>query len=112
MAAKAKLDGNWISFQLANSASPEIVTDSAIAPSARIPLNGIDGTTNVNGGGRRIPDTQQNHHPALLFRNVTTQQADYVAPKGPLSCVLVRNAGNSEERVTRTLTKPGKIEVT
>ena len=36
MAAKAKLDGNWISFQLANSAPPLSVTDSAIAPSTRI----------------------------------------------------------------------------
>ena len=31
-----KLDGNWSSFQLANSAPPLSVTDSAIAPSARI----------------------------------------------------------------------------
>ena len=31
-----KLDGNWSSFQLANSAPPLSVTDSAFAPSARI----------------------------------------------------------------------------
>ena len=31
-----KLDWNWSSFQLANSAPPLGVTDSAIAPSARI----------------------------------------------------------------------------
>jgi len=31
-----KLDGNWSSFQLANSAPPLSVTDSALAPSARI----------------------------------------------------------------------------
>ena len=31
-----KLDGNWNSFQLANSAPPLSVTDSAIAPSARM----------------------------------------------------------------------------
>ena len=30
------LDGNWISFQLANSAPPLSATDSAIAPSARM----------------------------------------------------------------------------
>ena len=29
-------DGNWSSFQLANSAPPLSVTDSAIAPSARM----------------------------------------------------------------------------
>ena len=37
--AKVRLDGNWISFQLANSASPLSVTDSAIAPSARMGFN-------------------------------------------------------------------------
>ena len=36
MTLTIKLDGNWSSFQLANSASPLSVTDSAIAPSARM----------------------------------------------------------------------------
>ena len=36
MTLTIKLDGNWSSFQLANSAPPLCVTDSAIAPSARI----------------------------------------------------------------------------
>jgi hypothetical protein len=36
MTLTIKLDGNWSSFQLANSAPPRSVTDSAIAPSARI----------------------------------------------------------------------------
>ena len=36
MALTIKLDRNWSSFQLANSAPPLSVTDSAIAPSARI----------------------------------------------------------------------------
>ena len=38
MTFTVKLDGNWSSFQLANSASPLSVTDSAIAPSARMHL--------------------------------------------------------------------------
>lgn len=38
-----KLDGNWSSFQLANSAPPLSVTDSAIAPSARMLLFGFAG---------------------------------------------------------------------
>ena len=38
MTLAIKLDGNWSSFQLANSAPPLSVTDSAIAPSARIPM--------------------------------------------------------------------------
>ena len=39
MTLTIKLDGNWNSFQLANSAPPLSVTDSAIAPSARINKN-------------------------------------------------------------------------
>ena len=38
MTLTIKLDGNWSSFQLANSAPPLSVTDSAIAPSARMQL--------------------------------------------------------------------------
>jgi hypothetical protein len=38
MTLTIKLDRNWSSFQLANSAPPLSVTDSAIAPSARMPL--------------------------------------------------------------------------
>ena len=37
MTLTIKLDGNWSSFQVANSAPPLSVTDSAMAPSARIP---------------------------------------------------------------------------
>ena len=42
MTLTIKLDGNWSSFQLANSAPPLSVTDSAIAPSARIFVVGKD----------------------------------------------------------------------
>ena len=38
MTLTIKLDGNWTSFQLANSTPPLSVTDSAIAPSARMHL--------------------------------------------------------------------------
>ena len=38
LASAIKLDGNWNSFQLANSAPPLSATDSAIAPSARMAL--------------------------------------------------------------------------
>ena len=47
MTLTIKLDGNWSSFQLANSAPPLSVTDSAIAPSARIPLSSRNDTRNV-----------------------------------------------------------------
>ena len=39
MTLTIKLDRNWSSFQLANSAPPLSVTDSAIAPSARMALD-------------------------------------------------------------------------
>ena len=38
MTLTIKLDGNWSSFQLANSTPPLSVTGSAIAPSARMSL--------------------------------------------------------------------------
>jgi len=41
MTLTAKLDWNWSSFQLANSAPPLSVTDSAIAPSARMISKGL-----------------------------------------------------------------------
>ena len=42
MTLTVKLDGNWSSFQLANSAPPLSVTDSAIAPSARMELQALN----------------------------------------------------------------------
>ena len=39
MTLTIKLDGNWSSFQLANSTPPLSVTGSAIAPSARVSLS-------------------------------------------------------------------------
>jgi len=40
MTSTIKLDKHWVRFQLAHSAPPLSVTESAIAPSARIPVNG------------------------------------------------------------------------
>ena len=39
MTLTIKLDRSWNSFQLTNGAPPPTVTDSAIAPSARMPVN-------------------------------------------------------------------------
>ena len=47
MTLTIKLDGNWSSFQLANSAPPLSVTDSAIAPSARIPTSSRATSTKI-----------------------------------------------------------------
>ena len=43
MTLTIKLDGNWSSFQLANSAPPLSATDSALAPSASKPEAGSSG---------------------------------------------------------------------
>ena len=51
MTLTIKLDGNWSSFQLANSAPPLSVTDSAIAPSAR--MHALSLHVQVHGG--RLP---------------------------------------------------------
>ena len=45
MTLTIKLDGNWSSFQLANSTPPLSVTDSAIAPSARM----VDDAASASG---------------------------------------------------------------
>lgn len=48
MTLTIKLDGNWSSFQLANSAPPLSVTGSAIAPSAR--MTSICSQRHIAGG--------------------------------------------------------------
>ena len=46
MTLTIKRDGNWSSFQLANSALPLSVTSSAIAPSARMLVCGLQQNSN------------------------------------------------------------------
>ena len=57
MTLTIKLDRNWSSFQLANSAPPLSVTDSAIAPSARMQDCGVALLPAIicNGGPRFAP---------------------------------------------------------
>ena len=52
MTLTIKLDGNWSSFQLANNTSPLSVTDSIIAPSARMSpqLRLLEETSGCSGG--------------------------------------------------------------
>ena len=59
MTLTIKLGGNWNSFQLANSAPPLSVTDSALAPSARI-LHDTSWFTEFQNGfwGAMQPTTQ------------------------------------------------------
>ena len=57
MTLTIKLDGNWSSFQLANSAPPLSVTDSAIAPSARMLIN------RKRGRPRSAEDIDSEHAP-------------------------------------------------
>ena len=60
MTLTIKLDGNWSSFQLANSTPPLSVTDSAIAPSARMHCGsaGSDRNKKICGRGRSKCDQQ------------------------------------------------------
>ena len=53
MTLTIKRDGNWSSFQLANSALPLSVTSSAIAPSARMPCLLVGSSQSQGAGTRR-----------------------------------------------------------
>ena len=55
MTLTIKLDRNWSSFQLANSAPPLSVTDSAIAPSARMNHHEVASVVDDAGCGSRRP---------------------------------------------------------
>ena len=58
-----KLNRNWNSFQLANSAPPLNVTDSAIAPSARIrKLTLLDPFARIPVDKARRDESKINHH--------------------------------------------------
>ena len=67
MTLTIKLDGNWSSFQLANSAPPLSVTDSAIAPSARM--------QQLLRQTRRPPDRKHGRRFAALGRPETGNDA-------------------------------------
>ena len=56
-----KLDGNWSSFQLANSAPPLSVTDSAIAPSARMTHIGEGGVSKSISAQKAELDESKKH---------------------------------------------------
>ena len=66
MSLTIKLDGNWNSFQIANSAPPLSVTDSAIAPSARMraKMNISTGSTCVCSRALFVPcsGNVESHH--------------------------------------------------
>ncbi len=96
MTLTIKLDRNWSSFQLANSAPPLSVTDSAIAPSARMVVCGDQvglvgqtreyacfGVSSWQRRGRR--DTRMNSKPAIQppHRQGATGNADSWGPRAP-----------------------------
>jgi len=84
MTLTIKLDGNWSSFQLANSAPPLSVTDSAIAPSARILTKASCKMLKylVVVAGEFIMDGQQSVEQCAPSTSTETQEN--VTPKGAL----------------------------
>ena len=67
MTLTIKLDGNWGSFQPANSAPPLCVTGSAIAPSARIVLQQAEASraeTQINLAGEDVHPQKFKSQPA------------------------------------------------
>ena len=89
MTLTIKLDGNWSSFQLANSAPPLSVTDSAIAPSARIVRNELNSDL-------KICLSAQHEDQNLLASQSHFVDFDLVTPKGVLSPGMCRPSTTRE----------------
>ena len=99
MTLTIKLDGNWSSFQLANSAPPLCVTDSAIAPSARMMgvwLVGVQGLRSVFV----VPmfgDEAIAPRATLCRLGQLGQRLGHVTPKGVLLPALCRASATRED---------------
>ena len=89
MTLTIKLDGNWSSFQLANSAPPLSVTDSAIAPSARMVRNELNSDL-------KICLSAQHEDQNLLAWQSHFVDFDLVTPKGVLSPGMCRPSTTRE----------------
>ena len=77
MTLTIKLDRNWSSFQLANSAPPLSVTDSAIAPSARMPTRGCAGDTRLMSVQAKLFDSR---FCSEVMRPIEAVNACYCSP--------------------------------
>ena len=94
-----KLDGNWNSFQLANSAPPLSVTDSAIAPSARIDQKRLQKQANF------INNTM--HRPGKHRRQNTTTAPH--AHKQPSTSPRAQNKNRVIEKICRRVAKGQRV---
>ena len=82
MTLTIKRDGNWSSFQLANSALPLSVTSSAIAPSARMQTHAGIIKLEKHSDFTGAPNNREPHrlrHASALFRDCKyeTQHASF-----------------------------------
>ena len=106
-----KLDGNWSSFQLANSAPPLSVTGSAIAPSARMhsQFEGIRPLLNAKIQTPPLPHSRKETKVCLLFPSEKILSPQRVCCN-QLGAMLVQHARAAEQ--ARADTCPRKINVT
>jgi hypothetical protein len=105
MTLTIKLDGNWSSFQLANSAPPLSVTDSAIAPSARMIRNALQCTLHIRLSTRHDCVTA----PTLLYLSPDLLLPQRVCCRQECAG-LAQHAKASEQ--AQEDTSPRKINVT
>ena len=96
MTLTIKLDRNWSSFQLANSAPPLSVTDSAIAPSARMLINRKRGRPwsdeNINSEHapqKKTKKKKKEHH------SVSRRPFDHQT-RSPKNCLEIRGERMNE----------------
>ena len=78
-----QLDGNWISFQLANSTPPQSVIDRAVAPSARIKLANLNYT--------------MQRHPCEVFGLVSMQPTRVASPPSTTTTFKHENSLGHED---------------
>ena len=99
MTLTIKLDRNWSSFQLANSAPPLSVTDSAIAPSARMDRFALRLLSCSWQVAPRCLETRSRQRDARRSDDATNQgsrKTSKVTPKGVLPPTLCHASATRE----------------
>ena len=96
MTLTIKLDRNWSSFQLANSAPPLSVTDSAIAPSARMNHHEVASVVDDAGCGSRCPMGRCRYAHGLSYMPCLALVCVCVTPKGVLPPTLCHASATHE----------------
>ena len=97
MTLTIELDGNWNSFQLANSAPPLSVTDSAIAPSARMLINRKRGRpwSVENIDSEHAPERKDKRKKRKEHHSVSRRPFDHQT-RSPKNCLEIRGERMNE----------------